>query len=162
MAAAGAFAAAGILLLMWQLLFPTHAERVIGEAKVTIQHAIHDVTTASSAEDLVVYLGPLGGMRELDWCDGRFIELDSYRITGVLPVYAAHNNCGGDIILSLELGDRVKVGNDGTVYQVVEERHTTKYGNVGSLRGMTGELLLQTCFYGQNKMRFLALAVAND
>lgn len=94
----------------------------------------------------------------MNWCDGRFIEMKSYQISGVLPVYAAHNNCGGDIILNWELGDHVKIAGSETIYEVVEERHTKKWGNVGSLRGAQGELLLQTCYYGQDRMRFLALA----
>lgn len=154
-----ALLAAGAVLLLMQLIFPTQLERAVGEAKVLIAEVAQDVST----DYPTVTLGPLGGIREMNWCDGRFIELESYRISGVLPVYAAHNNCGGDVILSWNLGDRVQITGSDIVYEVVEERHTKKWGNVGSLRGMKGELLLQTCFYGQDTMRFLALEqVASD
>lgn len=148
---------AGAAVLIVQLLFPAQVERVIGEAKVAVDQVVQE----ASPEYPEVTLGPLGGKREMNWCDGRFIELDSYRISGVLPVYAAHNNCGGDIILSWSIGDQVKIAGSDAIYEVVDERHTKKWGNVGSLRGMEGELLLQTCFYGQDKMRFLALAPAS-
>ena len=144
---------AGAAVLLLQLLFPTQIERAVGEAKVIIQEVVQDASPTYPT----VTLGPLGGKREMNWCDGRFIELESYRISGVPPVYAAHNNCGGDIILSWNIGDHVQIAGSDTVYEVVEERHTKKWGNVGSLRGMQGDLLLQTCYYGQDKMRFLAL-----
>lgn len=144
----------GAALLLVQLLFPAQLERTIGEAQVVVKGVIQE----ASPDYPTITLGPLGGKREMNWCDGRFIEMKSYQITDVLPVYAAHNNCGGDIILSWSIGDHVKITGSDTLYEVVDERHTKKWGNVGSLRGMHGELLVQTCYYGQNKMRFLALA----
>jgi hypothetical protein len=158
-ASIGVFAA-GAALLAANLLAPTEVERVVGEAKVKVAEAVEDTVsevTGNPAPLPSVRLGEEGGKRELDRCDGTFTELTSYRIGEVLPVYAAHNNCGGDIILSWNVGDRVSVEGSGVTYEVVEERHTRKWAQVSSLRGMTGELLLQTCYYGQDKMRFLAL-----
>lgn len=150
---------AGAALLALQMLFPAQLERAIGEVRVAVTGTVSDIAQQISPESHdSITLGPLGGRREMNWCDGRFIEMESYRISGVLPVYAAHNNCGGAVILSWELGDTVKVSGSDALYEVVAERHTKKWDNIASLRGMEGELLVQTCFFGQNKMRFLALA----
>ena len=152
----GLFLVCGVALLAWQLLSPASLERAVGEAKVAIQQVAQEVTPGWTGP--VVRLGPAGGIRELNWCDGRFIEMTSYRVTGVPPVYAAHNNCGGDIILGWQLGDHVMIEGSDTVYEVVEERHTPKWTMVTSLKGMAGDLVLQTCLYGQNRMRFLSLS----
>jgi hypothetical protein len=151
---------AGAVLLAANLLAPTEVERVVGEAKVAIEEAVTDTAAGVTGEPAplpAVRLGPAGDKRQLDRCDGTFTELTSYRIGDVLPVYAAHNNCGGDVILSWNVGDHVTVEGSDITYEVVEERHTRKWAQVSSLRGMAGELLLQTCYYGQDKMRFLAL-----
>lgn len=106
-----------------------------------------------------VTLGVTGGQVELDRCDGTFTHTDLYGTTQP-PVWAAHNNCGGDVILPWETGQEIAVTLDGvvTTYRVVETRDTPKKGaTTADLAGIGGELLLQTCYYGQNRMKFLAL-----
>lgn len=148
--------ALGLSLLGAQLVAPDTVERIAGETKVALQQVTQQVVAPAALP--TVRLGPLGGLTEMNWCDGSFIEMASYQLPGIPPVYAAHNNCGGDIILSWQLGDHVKVEGSDVLYQVVEERHTAKWAQVESLVGMKGTLVLQTCYYGQNVMRFLALA----
>ena len=157
-----ALLAIGVVVGIWFAAAPEQVERVVGEAKVNVEKAT--VAVQKQAGKAVgadvhptVRLGPLGHRSELNWCDGRFIQMREYQIRDVLPVYAAHNDCGGDIILRWEVGDIVRISGRDELYEVVDERHTPKWAEVKSLRGMTGELLLQTCFYGQDKMRFLAL-----
>lgn len=155
----------GTGLLVLAILSPGTAEKVVGSSKVAVEKAIAEAWTAITpdAPDApewfsTVRLGPLGGDHELDWCNGEFIEMRSYRISGVPPVYAAHNNCGGDVILGWDVGQHVKIEGSDVVYEVVEERHTPKWTMVSSLRGMKGELALQTCYYGEDRMRFLSLS----
>lgn len=150
--------AAAVALLLLQIFAPTQLERAVGEAQVTVAAAAADIVQQIVPESYpTITLGKLGGKRELNRCDGSFTEMQSYRITGVLPVYAAHNNCGGAIILGWRMGEKVKITGSELIYEVIDERHTKKWANIASLRGMKGELLVQTCFFGQNKMRFLAL-----
>lgn len=146
----------GASFLSASVLAPDTVDKVTGDLKVSVQETLHQVF--SPDELPVIRLGVEGGMVELDRCDGTFTEMVSYRIDDVLPLFAAHNNCGGDVILGWELGQRVAVEGSDTVYEVVEERHTPKWSNVEALAGMTGEFMVQTCFYGENKMRFLSLA----
>ncbi len=146
----------GASFLAASVLAPDAVDKVTGDARVSVLKTFHEIF--SPDELPVIRLGVEGGMVELDRCDGTFTEMVSYRIDDVLPLFAAHNNCGGDVILGWELGQRVSVEGSDVVYEVVEERHTPKWSDVEELAGMTGEFMVQTCFYGENKMRFLSLA----
>jgi len=146
----------GASFLSASVLAPDAVDRVTGDVKVSVLKTFHEVFAPDELP--VIRLGVEGGMVELDRCDGTFTEMVSYRIDDVLPLFAAHNNCGGDVILGWELGQRVTIEGSDVIYEVVEERHTPKWSNVEELTGMTGEFMVQTCFYGENKMRFLSLA----
>lgn len=148
--------AAAILVAM--VFFPTQTERLVGEAKVEVEKA----AAAASNQTPTITLGPEGGTRALDDAEsGTFIEMVGYRMEGVPSVYAAHNNRGGDIILGWELNQTVHVvdsttGTEGD-YIVVEERFTKKWSNIDELVGMRGPITVQTCYYGEDRMRFLSL-----
>jgi len=145
----------GLVLSLASAFAPEAVDRVTGEAKVAIATQLR---TLFAPDDLpVVRLGDEGQIRDLDDCDGTFTEMVSYRLDGVPPLYAAHNYCGGDAILGWDIGQHVRVAGSDTVYEVVEERRTVKWADAQLLQGMRGEFLLQTCFYGQNLMRFVGL-----
>lgn len=146
----------GLTLVGTTVFAPEATDRVTGNVKVLVQEQVQQIVAPGVLPEIT--LGVEGGMGELDRCDGTFTEMTSYRVPDVLPLYAAHNNCGGDIILGWELGQHVRIAGSDIVYEVVEERHTPKWSNVDVLEGMTGEFMVQTCFYGENKMRFLSLA----
>ena len=146
----------GAVFLAASVFAPDLVDKTTGNVKVAVQKQLHQLLAPDELPE--IRLGGEGGMVELDHCDGTFTEMITYRIDEVPPLFAAHNNCGGDIILGWELGQRVRVAGSDTLYEVVEERHTPKWSNVEVLVGMSGEFMVQTCFYGENKMRFLALA----
>lgn len=147
----------GAVVLGTSAVAPDAVERIAGSVKVDVQKvarkAIHRGEYLPE-----IRLGGEGDLAELDACDGTFTELVSYRSDGVLPLFAAHNNCGGDIILGWDLGQQVRVEGSDVVYEVVEERHTPRWSNTERLQGMRGEFMVQTCYYGENRMRFLSLA----
>ncbi len=91
--------------------------------------------------------------------------MTSYERDGVPPVWAAHNNCGGDIVLPLAIGDEIDLKNaDGTVrYRVVDIRQTPKvWVTTEELVGLQGEVALQSCFYGKGQpMKFLGLEMVD-
>lgn len=149
-------AAAGMSLLACTWMAPREIERVLGPMKVAVQAAAQDVIASDHLPQIT--LGSGGGTRELDACSGAFIEMVAYRGDAVPPLYAAHNNCGGDIILGWQLGTKVQITGSDIVYEVVDERRTSKGAPIDALFGIGGELLVQTCFYGEDTMRFLALA----
>lgn len=146
----------GMSFLSASVFAPDLVDKVTGDVKVSVLKQFHQIFAPDELP--TIRLGGEGGMVELDHCDGTFTEMVSYRIDEVLPLFAAHNNCGGDVILGWDLGQRVMVEGSDVVYEVVEERHTPKWSNVEALVGMTGEFMVQTCFYGENRMRFLSLA----
>lgn len=107
-----------------------------------------------------VTLGWNGTIRQLNYCDGTFTIMASYAHEGVPVTAAAHNNCGGDVVLNWDTGQRVYIQGQGLdgLYQVVEARAVNKtWGNTDDLVGLRGDLALQTCFYGVNQMRFVGL-----
>lgn len=146
----------GAALLGGSVFAPDFVARAAGSVKVEIDRQVHRILTPDELP--VIRLGPEGSLIELDLCDGTFTEMVSYRMDGVPPLYAAHNNCGGDILLGWEIGERVRIEGSDTVYTVVEERHTPKWSHIEKLVGISGEIVLQTCYYGENRMRFLGLA----
>jgi hypothetical protein len=154
--------AAGAVIIVGLLAFPTATEKIAGETKVAVEGLVAQAMTQATGELPSVTLGGEGPKSALDHAEhGVFTEMESYRIPGVLPVFAAHNNRGGDVVLSLAVGQQVRVIDTGLgtekVYVVVEERITKKWQDVDTLVGLKGELALQTCFYGENRMRFLGL-----
>jgi hypothetical protein len=73
-------------------------------------------------------------------------------------VWAAHNNCGGDVLLPWEEGQRIQFEGDDQVYEVVDIRYTPKiWASTSDLVGLGGELALQSCFYGEDRMKFIGL-----
>lgn len=138
------------------VIAPDTAAKVAGSIKVEVKQGAQKALHPGYIPEIT--LNGEGGMPELDKCDGGFTEMVSYREDGVLPLYAAHNNCGGDIILGWDLGQQVRIKGSTVIYEVVEERHTPRWSDAERLKGMKGEFMLQTCYYGQNRMRFLSLA----
>lgn len=157
----GAFMVAGAGILVLALTAPQTIERGYGE----VRGAVNDVSASVSVAQGVlpsVALGVQGGQDELDWCDGTFIEMVSYQSAEhVPPVYAAHNNCGGDVVLNWTAGTQLTIDGRLGTYEVVEVRNTEKHWvTTDELVGLQGELALQSCFYGENRMQFVGLKQA--
>lgn len=101
-----------------------------------------------------------GGEEALDACTGGFTKMDQDGMEGK-TIIAAHNNCGGDILLPIVVGDQVVIEGQGT-YRVAETRDTEKSIYPSAIVDMKGEILVQTCYYGVQKMKFLALEPVGD
>lgn len=131
---------------------PEAVDRVIGGVRIAAGKAI-------LGDELPrIRLRDGGRIADLKSCRDEFVEIASYRAAGSLPLYAAHNLCGGDIILGWDVGQRVRVEGRDTLYEVVEERTLPKWSGSDQLEGMAGDLILQTCWYGVPRMRFMSLA----
>ena len=147
----------GGALLVGVLFAPQAVERAYGEAKTTVAGAVDSIREQTLDEIPNVSLGATGGMTELDRCDGTFTEMSSYEHGDVPPVWAAHNNCAGDVLLPWEAGQRIQLDDD-QVYEIVDIRYTPKtWATVDDIVGLDGELALQTCFYGEDRMKFIGL-----
>ncbi len=153
---ASALSVAGGLLVTVAAVAPEQVERAYGSVQTTARQ----LRTEILGEAPIVRLGGDGGAAELDRCDGTFTHMIDYTRKALPPVWAAHNSCGGDTILPLQIGDQLQVEHDGAsgLYTIVETRTVPKtWSSTDELVGLRGELALQTCFYGVNDMTFLGL-----
>jgi hypothetical protein len=155
----------GVLLLVGglglgagTLLAPQSIEHAYGAVKVGVAEKVQEVQKEVFEELPSVKKGASGGKTELNWCDGTFTEMLSYEREGVPPVWAAHNRCGGDVILPWEKGQRLRVDGSNQVYEIVDIRYTSKiWSSTADLVGLQGEFALQSCFYGEDRMKFIGL-----
>lgn len=139
-----------------QTIAPEAVERTVQELHRVIGSGLQERDGAGLP---IIALGPPGGEPELDRCPAAFVEMIPYRAAGVLPTYAAHNVCGGDIILGWSLGQRVRIKGDPGSYEVVDIVSIPKgTATVADLRGVHGSMTLQTCYYGVQRMRLVGLA----
>lgn len=157
-----AFMGAGAGILVLALTAPQTIEQGYGH----VRGAVNDVSASVSEAWGVlpsVALGVQGGQDELDWCDGTFIEMLSYQSAeNVPPVYAAHNTCGGDVVLNWTAGTQLTIDGRPGTYEVVEVRNTEKHWvTTDDLVGLQGELALESCFYGENRMQFVGLRLVS-
>lgn len=88
-----------------------------------------------------------GWQAELDACQWVLMDM----VASVpLPIVAAHNYCGGGIVLEMQYGDTVTLsgyGLDG-VYAVTGDRQaSTGTDAATAISGMGGDVILQTCYW---------------
>lgn len=161
--ACGVVAALALLVGGVAVFAPSTAEYVYGAAKTGAQSAIGQALAPVIDTTPTVRLGGMGDRAALNNCDGSFTGMTSYG-SEIPTVYAAHNNCDGDVLLPWQLGQRVNVvDQSGTsrAYTVIDIRTVPKtWGTVQDLVGIKGDFALQTCFYGQNLMKFVGLTPA--
>lgn len=163
--AMGLFAVFAAAATVIALLFPHTAERVYGSAQNVIGQAKNQASEIVLDQLPIARLGVTGGLTQLNWCNGTFTHMQSYTRENVPPIWAAHNNCGGDVVLPLALGDQIAlVRKDGETetYTVVDIRETSKtWTTTKDLEGVEGELALQSCYYERNVMKFIGLSPSN-
>lgn len=141
---------------------PEEMERGYGTLKVAFDSTVETVQEEVFEQLPTFTIGVVGDIPELDRCDGTFTIMRSYEHEGVPETAAAHNNCGGDIVLSWEEGQRVQ-SSDGDIYEVIDIRYTSKiWATTDDLVGLQGDLALQSCFYGEDKMKFVGLELVEE
>lgn len=155
-------AAIGIAFAILYLLMPEKVGLVVEKAYGNTQSVVAKIQVETLGITPTLTLGASGGVSELDRCDGTFTEMLSYSSDQfqIQPVWAAHNNCGGDVVLSWETGQVIDVTQAGVTsqYLVADIRTTAKHwSTTEELVGMTGALIVQSCYYGEDKMRFVGL-----
>ena len=92
-----------------------------------------------------------GGQAAIDRCDG-FVWQD-FHASGT--VVSAHNTCGGAVILTLDIGDRVTLtGHGAGTYRVTQVKAVPKQTNSSVLGG---HLWMQTCYFGKAMLRLVRL-----
>lgn len=108
------------------------------------------VEAAPVAASWSIGIGAFGWQAELDACQWVLLDLVS---SVPLPIVAAHNYCGGGIVLEMQPGDTVTLsgyGYDGT-YVVTGSRDAWTGADAASaVAGMDGEVVLQTCYWNDD------------
>ena len=154
----GLLLAAGGSLSVGNFFAPQAVEGVYGTMKTTTDGVIDTTRERFTGEIPTIRLGASGGIPEIDRCVGTFTVMKSYAHDDVPPVWAAHNSCDGDAILPWETGQNVRIEGSDQIYEVVDIRYTPKtWATTHDLIGLDGDLALQTCFYGEDRMKFIGL-----
>lgn len=158
---AGVFIAFGVVQLNTPEYVPPSVLALEGGDASAVSTTIPDEGQALPRDDeelgpVSIRTGQWGGIAQVDRCDGTFIGLTDYaRVEGLQDTYAAHNRCGGDQILYLDMGEVFFV--NGEEYVVTDLRDLRKReSKVSELLGMEGDVIFQSCFYNSSWMRFVA------
>ncbi|MFT4235409.1 MAG: hypothetical protein QM607_10480 [Microbacterium sp.] len=166
---------AGVGIGALTLFAPQKAEHAYATVKVGLASQLQQAREKTLGELPTVTFGVDGGLEELQqacgtmaWGDESWVHMTSYERDGVPPIWAAHNNCAGDVILDWQIGQRMMVEGDPTVYEVVEIRDIPKtYSSTADLVGLKGVFGMQTCYYDgmhdpDDYMKFIGLDVAKN
>lgn len=94
-----------------------------------------------------------GGQDAVNRCQGGLTHW--YQNVDGKPYYPIHRRCGGTPLLGLHLGDRVQI--DGALWVVTDTRDVPNPAHYSAAAGMSGQILLQTCYADDRTMRLLAL-----
>jgi hypothetical protein len=119
-------------------------------APAAVEQQEIEVDAAPVASSWSIGVSAFGWQAELDACQWVLLDM----VASVpLPIVAAHNYCGGGIVLEMEPGDTVSLsgyGFDGT-YVVTGSRDAWTGGDAASaVAGMDGEVVLQTCYWNDD------------
>ena len=163
------FVIIGVFVIVGGKVAPEFTEKYVQGVKVQVQKHVNkatkNITELFSSEEVVpitLKVEGSGGKRELDTAKGYFVELVDYnKVADVPVVYAQHNSLGGDVILTLNIGDKVNVVGLGDLdgqYVFEKELKTSKKIKVSELTPLNNYIVFQTCFYGEDSMRFIGLS----
>ncbi len=129
---------------------PTLALPAAAAPAAVVEPAIAEAAPAPVASSWNIGISAFGWQAELDACQWVLLDM----VASVpLPIVAAHNYCGGGIVLEMEPGDTVTLsgyGYDGT-YVVTGYRDAWTGADAASaVSGMDGEVVLQTCYWNDD------------
>lgn len=127
------------------------------EAAAPAAPAILDLPTAEPVAETVaapaswsIGISAFGWQNELDACQWVLMDMAA---EVPLPIVAAHNYCGGGVVLDMQIGDSVTLGGygyDGT-YVVTGDRDASAGGSAAAaVSGMDGDVILQTCYWNDD------------
>lgn len=140
---------------------PLKSEELIYGAKTTLETTVENFKEKSTGELPTLYLEGRGTVRDLNATRHKqFVQMTTYEtVPELIPFWAAHNNRGGDYILSWEVGKKFNVvgsGYDG-VWVVSDVMKADKYGRVDQAVSLQGLMGLQTCYYGQPYVKLVGI-----
>ena len=115
------------------------------------------VKHAPPAIEWTITVGAIGYQEELDACYWTRMDFD-----GVVPIVGAHNFCGGDIVLEMQVGEIVHLVGadvDGTFVVTGDRQVFPGDDAIAATAGLDSPVLLQTCYWDvADGMRLVALS----
>ena len=120
--------------------------------------ALHDQPVIAPAPPVPTWsisIATVGMQAEIDAC--QWVRMD-FTAEVVLPVVAAHNFCGGGIVLDMQGGDTVALagtGLDGLYVVVAAQDAWADSDAADAISGLAGDVVLQTCYWtddGQERL----------
>lgn len=115
--------------------------------------AAHDhpaVPSAPAIPTWSVAITAIGLQAEIDAC--QWVRMD-FSAAVTIPVVAAHNFCGGDIVLQMQSGQAVSLsgaGLDGSYVVVAARDAQADQDAVDAISGLAGDVILQTCYWADD------------
>lgn len=112
----------------------------------------------TNAAPLLIKIDTTGYQAEIDQC--LWVKMD---LNAVAPIVAAHDYCGGAVVLELQPGDRVDLTGEGLdgAYVMSGERQARPGDDAPmATKGMAATVLLQTCYPDGERVRLVSLVPA--
>lgn len=100
--------------------------------------------------DWSISIATVGLQAEIDQCE--WVRMD-FTSDVPLPIVAAHNFCGGGIVLEMQPGQTVAIsgtGLDGNYVVVGSKDAWADEDAADAISGLSGDLVLQTCYWEDN------------
>ncbi|CAN5206394.1 hypothetical protein BH11ACT4_BH11ACT4_01480 [soil metagenome] len=125
----------------------------------SVAHPVAVVAAAATVDEAVAQPVPVawsiditavGRQAEVDAC--QWVRMD-FSSDVPIPWVAAHNFCGGGIVLEMQLGQSVTLsgaGLDGSYVVVGSKDAWADDDATAALAGLSGDVILQTCYWDDN------------
>lgn len=138
---------------------PTSTTTAVPQAPELLPVTADGEPAASLLRSWAIDVDTVGYQTELDAC--LWVRMD---LGAAAPIVGAHNFCGGGVVLEMGKGDSVTLTGtslDG-VYEVVDARDAFAGDYAAeATEGMTADVILQTCYWG-NDGRALLIALVRS
>jgi len=135
----------------WGILEPTAASASEVRMLDATVHPEQRIAVGSIAHplrpDWSISITAVGLQAEVDAC--QWVRMDFSSAVPV-PIVAAHNFCGGGIVLEMKVGQLVSLGGTGLdgMYQVVASKDAwADQDATDAISGLTADVILQTCYW---------------
>lgn len=106
----------------------------------------------------MTFVANSGGQEAVDACLGGLTDMtvQANLTQSYLGYFPIHNECGGEQILNLAIGDQVFIDGYGA-FEVIQLRDVEQGDTTRALAGLGGQILVQTCHDTGLEMRVVAL-----
>jgi len=145
------------------LLIPPAAEAPNSSLSALLSHtggivasAVPQISPDEHEIKFHTYIANYGDQSEVDACTGGLTYFVAVANHVGKPYFPIHNYCGGHPLMNLRIGDLVSIRQLG-VFEIVSMRDVSLGDTASMIKGLPGEIYLQTCYDEGQPMRVLGL-----